>query len=155
MFVLTNGRPAKANLLKDKPNSTAGKTSHRNDMGRKADGQRPIRGRDAGTYTLGPTGYRTNVWTYPTGHHHSAPDFPKAHQHPAIFPLALARDHILTWTDPGDVVLDPMAGSGTTMRAAKDLGRHAVGIEIAEEYLPMITERLGQEVLAQQPEEQP
>ena len=70
-----------------------------------------------------------------------------AHQHPAIFPYKLARDHILTWTNRGDVVLDPMVGSGTTVKAAKDLGRTAVGVEIHEGYLPIIGNRLAQQVL--------
>ena len=66
----------------------------------------------------------------------------------ARFPLALALDHITTWTNPGDVVLDPMAGSGTTLRAAKNLGRKAIGIEIHEDYLHIITGRMAQSVMA-------
>ena len=90
---------------------------------------------------------RSNVWPYFVGRFHSA-EMQVAFRHPAIFPLTLARDHVFTWTNPGDLVLDPMAGSGTTLRAAKNLGRKAVGIEIHEEYISIIKERLAQHVMA-------
>lgn len=66
--------------------------------------------------------------------------------HPAPFPLALARKCVVT-TD-AQLVLDPFAGSGTTLRAAKDLGRKAIGIEVDERYCEITAKRLGQEVLA-------
>lgn len=75
------------------------------------------------------------------------PGFDKAHEHPATFPYALAADHVRTWTDPGDLVVDPMAGSGTTLRAAKNLGRESVGVEVCPDYLPLIRDRMAQEVL--------
>ena len=65
--------------------------------------------------------------------------------HPARFPPQLARDHILSWTNPGDPVIDPLVGSGTTLRAA-DLGRRPIGIEINPEYCPLIRRRLAQSV---------
>ena len=65
-----------------------------------------------------------------------------AFQHPAIFPEKLAEDHILSWSNEGDVILDPMAGSGTTLKMAKKNNRNYIGIEIAEEYIKIIEERL-------------
>ena len=73
--------------------------------------------------------------------------FRAVHNHPAIFPLALAKDHIRAWANPGSAVLDPMAGSGAVLRAEKDLGRVAVGIEIYEPCVGLIRRRLSQEVL--------
>jgi len=71
-------------------------------------------------------GQRFNIWSI----------FPYTHnnQHPAPFPAALAHDHILSWSNPGDLVLDPMCGSGTTCEQAKKLGRDYIGIEISAEY---------------------
>ena len=66
------------------------------------------------------------------------------HSRPVRFPLELARDHILTWTKPGDLVIDPMAGSGITLRAAADLGRRAIGIEINPQYCDLTRRRLAQ-----------
>lgn len=68
--------------------------------------------------------------------------------HPAMFPEELATDHIQSWSKEGDIVLDPFAGSGTTLKAAKELGRHYIGIEINDDYIPIIERRLAQEFLS-------
>ena len=67
--------------------------------------------------------------------------------HLAQMPEALAERPILLTTNPGDLVLDPFAGSGTTLVAAKRLGRRAIGVEIEERYCEIAAERLAQEVL--------
>ena len=67
-----------------------------------------------------------------------------AYKHPAIFPEALARDHIISWSNPGDIILDPMCGSGTTLKMAQSLGRQAIGIDISEEYCNIATARIQQ-----------
>lgn len=69
--------------------------------------------------------------------------------HPAPFPYDLPARAIKTTT--GRVVLDPFAGSGTTLRAAKNLGRRAIGIEIEERYCEIAAERLSQGVLWEVP----
>lgn len=66
-------------------------------------------------------------------------------EHPAPFPLSLAKRAVGS-TDAG-LILDPFVGSGTTLRAAKDLGRKAIGIEIEERYCEMAVNRLAQGVL--------
>lgn len=68
--------------------------------------------------------------------------------HPTQKPVALMAWIIANWTQPGDVILDPFMGSGPVLRAAKDLGRRAIGIEIEERYCEIAARRLGQEVLA-------
>ena len=84
---------------------------------------------------------------YLAGYHSGYGDHYFANQHPASFPPQLAADHIRTWTNPGDLVLDPMSGSGTVLRAAIDLGRRAVGIEIHEPYCELIATRMAQGVM--------
>jgi site-specific DNA-methyltransferase (adenine-specific) len=74
-----------------------------------------------------------NIWWYVVGGGNSAED--RGIDHPAIFPEQLPLDHILTWTNKGDLVLDPMVGSGTTCKMAKLAGRNYLGIDIAEEYI--------------------
>lgn len=67
--------------------------------------------------------------------------------HPCPKPLRLYHALIKRMTKPGDLVLDPFMGSGTTLRAAKDLGRQAIGVELEERYCELAALRLGQEVL--------
>lgn len=75
-----------------------------------------------------------NIWWYSTGN-----DRPG---HPAPFPLKLAQDHVASWSNPGDVVLDCFAGSGTTCLAAKQLNRRYVGIEVNQTYVDIANKRL-------------
>ena len=63
-------------------------------------------------------------------------------KHPAVYPYELPYRHIQTWTNKGDVILDPFAGSGTTLLAARDLNRKYIGIEMSEKYYKMINIRL-------------
>lgn len=78
---------------------------------------------------------RRNVWCYTLGQ--------SAHTgHPAVFPYNLAQDHILSWTNEGDIVLDPFMGSGTTAVAAVRNKRKFVGFELNPEYYDMANKRL-------------
>lgn len=83
----------------------------------------------------------SNYWTIPT-------DGERGPAHPAPFPLELPMRCIRLSTWPGQLVLDPFAGSGTTLVAAKLLGRKAVGYDVSEAYCEMAARRLSQEVLA-------
>jgi site-specific DNA-methyltransferase (adenine-specific) len=59
-----------------------------------------------------------------------------------MFPEALARDHIRSWSNEGDIVLDPFMGSGTTAKVARALNRHYIGFEISQEYVDLANKRL-------------
>ena len=76
-----------------------------------------------------------------------SPVSPDEREHPAEKPNGLLRLLLGVMTSEDDVVLDPFMGSGSTLRAAKDLRRHAIGIEIEERYCEIAARRLGQEVL--------
>jgi site-specific DNA-methyltransferase (adenine-specific) len=67
--------------------------------------------------------------------------------HPAEKPIRLMKQLLTDFTQPGDLILDPFAGSGTTLCAAKELGRHAIGIEIDADYCDIIIDRLRQGIL--------
>ena len=70
----------------------------------------------------------------------SAKEYPKIH--PAQKPVSLLKRLIEIFTDPGDVVIDPCAGSGSTLRAAKELGRSAYGFEISKDFYKRATEEM-------------
>ena len=82
-----------------------------------------------------------NIWYYAVGGWHVTHD-KIAHQHPAIFPEELARDHIISWSNEGDLVFDPMCGSGTTCKMAYMLGRHYLGFDVSESYVNIAKERM-------------
>lgn len=77
----------------------------------------------------------SNVWSLPVWF--------KNLWHPAVFPEKLAEDHILSWSNEWDTILDPFAGSGTTLKMAKKNNRNYIGIEISEEYCNIIRNRLS------------
>lgn len=139
MFVFSKGKPKTVNLIKDHKNSSAGQKDTGGE--RKKNGKLLERwatkvGRIRPEYSA-----RWNVWTYCTGYQHTAPDKLWL-DHPAVFPLQLAKDHITSWSNPGDLVLDPMCGSGQTLIAAKTLGRDWLGMDCSEEYCQLARERL-------------
>lgn len=80
-----------------------------------------------------------NIWEYVVG---KKAEDQEAKGHPAPFPCELARDHISSWTSKGDIVFDPMVGSGTTCRVADELGRKYIGIDISKEYCDIAKDRL-------------
>jgi len=83
-----------------------------------------------------------NVWEFAVGLHGSTSDR-MAFEHPAIFPEKLAEQHILSWSNPGDLVLDPMCGSGTTCKMAHIHARDFIGIDISPEYIDLARKRCG------------
>jgi len=80
-----------------------------------------------------------NIWEYVVG---KKQEDQEAKGHPAPFPCELVRDHIKSWTNPGDIVFDPMSGSGTTPRVAVEMGRNYIGIDISHEYCELARERI-------------
>lgn len=87
---------------------------------------------------------RHNIWQYATGGGCSSTD-KIAFLHPAIFPEALAQDHIISWSNPTGIILDCFAGSGTTLKMAERLNRRWIGIEISEEYCEIAAKRIDAE----------
>lgn len=131
MFIWSKGSPNTCNYL-EMACKTAGTTKNRNNHGTFSlnSSDRP---RDEVTTTK-ETQIRHNVWDYMVGGN-------KDVGHPAIFPEKLAHDHILSWSNEGDTVLDPFMGSGTTGKMAKKLNRNFIGIEIDETYFEIAKKR--------------
>lgn len=83
----------------------------------------------------------SNIWQFYVGYMHSSKD-KIAFEHPAIFPEDLAKNHITTWSNPGDVVFDPMCGSGTTIKQASLLNRYYLGCDISNYYCRLARKRI-------------
>lgn len=137
MFILSKGRPKTINILKDKPNKWAGRSTYGEVTRREKDGSLTNKGKKI----VNESGVRTNIWRYANGKGFSTRD-KFAYKHPAIFPEKLAADHILSWSNPGDLVLDPFGGSGTTAKMAQLMGREWVLIDAVEDYCKIARARM-------------
>lgn len=132
MIVLAKGNPKTHNLIKDKKNLKPGKIQRSNPK------SEVLETRKRDKYTIQEYGIRDNVWSYAVGQNGDDPG-----DHPAPFPEDLAKDHILSWSNPGDIVLDPFIGSGTTAKKAKELGRYFIGIDVSPEYCKLAEKRIA------------
>jgi site-specific DNA-methyltransferase (adenine-specific) len=133
MFVFSKGAPKAFHPIADRPNAYGGVKLH--GTWRQQDGSvkpKTIRGT-----TVAEMGWRFNVWDIP-------PERTNRTGHPAVFPLRLAKDHIRSWSNEGDLVLDPFLGSGTTRIAAYDLRRNFIGTEISLEYFEAQEKRFAE-----------
>lgn len=138
IFVLSNGKPAAFNPKMVKCTYAGSKTWGEPNMYKDNSGNLTR----VKQTTIKEEKIAGNVFTYEVGSR-----FTGAINHPAMFPEALARDHILSWSNEGDIVLDPFSGSGTTAKMAKHNGRRYIGIEVNPEYCEIATKRLAQQVL--------
>lgn len=133
MFVFSNGKPNTFNPIKV-PTKNAGKVFNWGDRKAVMDDNQCRRDRATDFYTVKSEKIHNNIFMYSVGGGKSG--------HPAVFPEQLARDHIISWSNPGDLVLDPFIGSGTTAKAAIELNRNYIGFEISKEYCDIAEGRL-------------
>lgn len=131
MFILTKGKIKTFNPIKDRITINGGK---------KVSGT--IRQKDGSTkpmskvMTINKYSQRYNIWNINPQRQRGK------YTHPAVFPEQLAEDHILSWSNVGDIVLDPFMGSGTTAKMAKLNNRNFIGFEISQEYCDIANKRL-------------
>ena len=138
MFVFCKDKIATANLISDKPNKWAGHTNWGKNTNRLKNGELQETTDIKPVPDFSP---RNNIWKYNVGKGFNSKD-KESHEHPAIFPEQLAEDHIMSWSNEGDIILDPFSGSGTTSKMAKKNGRKYIGIDISEEYCKLATKIL-------------
>jgi len=94
-----------------------------------------------GKPNMRPFKKKSNIWKYNIGGDCSTTD-KIAFQHPAIFPEQLAHNHIISWTNENEIILDPFFGSGTVGVMAEALDRKWIGIEISEKYCQIAKKRI-------------
>lgn len=132
MFIFSKGLPKTFNPIKDRPNKSAGKVIH--GTNRLPDGS--VKRMTSQGKIIQDLGQRFNVWEM------SAEMSRKKYAHPAPFPLSLARDHILSWSNVDDLIFDPFLGSGTTALAALQERRRFIGCDVSPEYVEMSKKRM-------------
>jgi len=130
MFVFCKDKIKTSNLICDKPNKWAGHTNWGKNTNRLKNGELQETTDIKPVPDFSP---RNNIWKYNIGKGFNSSD-KESHEHPAIFPEQLAEDHIMTWSNEDDVILDPFSGSGTTCKMAKKNKRKYIGIDISEDY---------------------
>ena len=137
MFVLSKGTPKAHNIICDKPNKRSGELQHGS-----------IRQKDGvvrktsqyGKRVIAEMGRRQNVWNV-------FPCKAKSERlHPAPFPKQLAHDHIISWSNENDIILDPFMGSGTTAIACINTNRNYIGFELDKQYFDIANERIQKAV---------
>ena len=134
MFVFSNGAPKHFNGLKDRRNKSAGTVMHGTD--RQTDGSLTRKRRSG--QIIQAFGLRHNWWVLDN----AEAGLGEFGGHPAPMPYPMAEGHLLTWTDPGECVLDPFMGSGTTGVACGKHSRQFIGIEIEPKYFDIACERI-------------
>ena len=139
MFVFSKNNPVLNPILEVRRNKYNDKRTSR---------VRPVTRNEKGVFTSknvlirGDEVKLQNVWSYIVSGGASSTD-KVAYQHPAIFPEQLANDHIISWSNEGDVILDPFIGSGTTAIAAIKTNRQFIGIDISQEYCELARKRIN------------
>ncbi len=130
MFVFSKGQPKTFNplMIECKCGGKIYKSTCKNMGGEN--------GRTKKEFVLNKTRYANNIWQIAIAQNKT--------KHPAVFPEQLAKDHIMSWSNEGDVVLDPFIGSGTTAVACVKNNRNFIGFEISEEYCDIANNRLAE-----------
>ena len=130
MFIFSKGAPKAFNPINDRPNKWSGTIMHGTD--RLPDGS--LKGISGKGKQIKPFGMRFNWWRIKNNNNPT--------KHPAPMPYSMAYDHITSWSNLHETILDPFMGSGTTLVACQRLGRNGTGIELDEEYWRIACERV-------------
>lgn len=146
MFVLSKGKPNTFNPIKYKSVRTEGQKV----LAKKRTKDGKLIEDTCHKKETQSKGFKTggNIWYIPVGWMTSSKD-EIAYEHPAIFPEKLANDHIVSWSNEGDLVYDPFMGSGTTAKMAMLNNRKYIGSEISKEYCEIAEQRILQTKLVQ------
>lgn len=138
MMVFSKGKPRVANIIKDKPNKFSGSFAQNKHI-RLANGKYADKGFKK--KRIAEFGVRHNIWDINAECGHKMN--PERGNHPATFALQVATDHIRSWSNPGEIVLDPFMGSGTVGVACAYLDRQFIGIEINGNYIKAAKKRIS------------
>ena len=139
MFIFSKGSPSFKNIIHDRKNKSFGQKVRGGGRNKNGD---TVRAHGFGR-PIKEFGARWNIWKLSINKGNNITG------HPAAFPEQLAHDHIISWSNEGDIVFDPFMGSGTTGKMAKQLNRSFIGSEKVEEYFKIACERINKETAQQ------
>ena len=131
MFVFSKGKPKSLNFICDHKCVNGGRRQKKDKVINKGKNKK-----GNGYFIRNEYGRRSNIWKIHIGRNKTG--------HPAVFPFQLANDHIVSWSNEGDKVLDPFMGSGTVGAACLKLNREFIGIEKVPEYFAIAQKRISQ-----------
>lgn len=134
MFIFSKGKPKTVNLISDRRNKWEGSQVH--GTSRAKDGTTFRKSNDKKS-SVSEFGVRFNVWEQITEKSNKT-------GHPAVFPMQLVTDHILSWSNEGDTILDCFMGSGTTGKMAVLNNRNFIGIELDKGYFDIAEKRINE-----------
>ncbi len=129
MFVFSKGKPKAMNFIEDHKCVNGGRKQRKDSVINKGENKK-----GEGYFIRNEYGRRSNIWKIHVGRNKT--------NHPAVFPEQLAKDHIISWSNEGDLVYDPFMGSGTTAKMSILNNRNWIGSEISSEYCDIIEERV-------------
>ncbi len=140
MFILSKGKPKTIHLIADRINLYSGDKVARKSQIREIDGTLSSNSayRNNKNKIIKKIGVRNNIWRYSSGKENAKGRL----DHPAQFPEQLALDHIISWSNENDVILDPMMGSGTTGVVSVKTGRNFIGCDVSHKYFNMAEKRI-------------
>ena len=138
MFVFSKGKPYKFNAIRIPCKRAGSKEKVANNKRVHSIENHSMRARNTDEkLTINKTKIHSNIFSYSVGNDRASKC------HPAPFPKQLAKDHILSWSNEGDTILDPFMGSGTTGVACKQTGRDFIGIEMDAGYFEIAQDRIN------------
>ena len=130
MFILTKGKINTFNLIADRENKSSGRIVSGTQREKSGITTKKIKNGNI----IKEKGIRFNYWLISNSKRQS--------EHPATFPELLANDHIISWSNENDIVLDPFMGSGTVAKKCLELNRYFIGFEISKEYCELANKRI-------------
>lgn len=137
MFVFSKGKPKTTNIIQDRKNKYGGQKLHSTE--RMPDGSMRVASCTKMGRRIKEYGSRENIWDIPSERSKITKN------HPATFPIQLVKDHIITWSNEGETVLDCFMGSGTTAVACVKNNRNYIGFELSKEYCEIAESRIEEE----------
>lgn len=140
MFILSKTKPKTSNIIRV-PTNIENRIKNKNSKYRTNTGETVPMKSETGKEDRN----KENIWIYNVGFMHTNKE-KYTYEHPAMFPELLVNDHVKSWSNENEVILDPFMGSGTTAKVSMKLNRKFIGFEISKEYHELAEKRVNMNI---------